>query len=160
MALTEWSVFSAAHRDKLLQSPPVLLTVKGIGADSNVYLLEGDSATGGLVISGGNITGTFTPSGLTKGGLVSVVTVNAVSWTVLPLTPLANRNQINIQNDNSSTSVKLNYDRTDIGKPLPAGFEGMTLAPGIEKGYAIKDTILIYAKSEMGTVNLNIEEIA
>lgn len=104
------------------------------------------------LLTGLNIAST--PSGLTIGGKVTVVTVNDTTWTALPLVPLAQRNQINIQNDDASIAIKLNYDPTTVG------YVGMVVGPGIEKGYAIKDTILIYAKSASGSVVLNIEEIA
>lgn len=93
------------------------------------------------------------PTGLTIGGLVTVVTVNDTTWTALPATALAKRNQINIQNA-SNTEIKLNYD------PTIAGYVGMILGSGIEKGYAITSTIILYAKAQTGACDLNIEEIA
>jgi hypothetical protein len=100
------------------------------------------------------VDGQVKPSGLNIGGLNSTVTLNAVTWTALPATPLPNRNAIAIQNE-SSVKVKLNFDGS------AAGFVGMTIQPdGGERQYDITDGILIYGKCETGTVSVNVEEIA
>jgi len=102
----------------------------------------------------GTVTGTLSQSGLKVGGLVTVVTLNAVTWTALPLTPLANRNAMAVQND-SATRVKLNYSSG------VAGFVGMVVYPnGGERNYDITDAILLYGKCESGTVDVNVEQIA
>ena len=94
------------------------------------------------------------PSGLRNGGRHTIVSVNNTSWTALPASALTDRNAIAIQN-NSDQDVKVNYDNT------VAGYEGMTIrSRGGERQYDIKDTIVIYAKSKTGTVNLDIEELS
>lgn len=99
-----------------------------------------------------------TSSGLTIGGLVSVVAINETTWTALPATPLTRRNELNIQND-SGVDLKLNYDSFSA---LPAGYVGITVANGNERQYPIKDSVVIFAKSApgSGTVNITVEEIA
>ncbi len=106
-----------------------------------------------VVVTSGSITGTFTPSGLTIGGRITVVSINSTTWTALPATPLANRNAVAIQNE-SGGLVKVNYDSAAVG------FVGMTIFDDGERQYDITDDILIYAKSASGTVNVTVEEIA
>ena len=97
-------------------------------------------------------------SGLTIGGLVTVVAINDATWTELPATPLARRNELNIQND-SGVDLKVNYNAFAA---LPSGYVGITIANGNELQYPIKDSVLIFAKSApgSGTVHITVEEIA
>jgi hypothetical protein len=95
-----------------------------------------------------------TPSGLTIGGFITVVALNDSSWVALPPVPLTNRNQINIQNE-TSFDFKIRYDNTFVG------YAGVTIASGSERQYAIKDTIIIYAKmSPGGSGSITVEELA
>lgn len=102
------------------------------------------------------VTGTFSPSGLSVGGLITEVTLSAASWTALPPTALTGRNQMSIQNI-SGVEIKVNYD--SFG-PLPAGYSGTAIASGSERHYLIRDTINIYAKASSGTPTIQIEELA
>jgi len=105
-------------------------------------------------IYGDNISGSFTPSGLNIGGLVTVVELNSSTWTALPTTALANRNAISIQNQ-SDIEIKINY-RSDV-----SGYVGMAVSPnGGERAYDITDNIVLYAKSESGTPSVVVEELA
>ena len=108
------------------------------------------------VIQGTVASGTISPIGLQTGGLYTEVTINSATWTALPPTPLAGRNQLNIQNE-SGVPIKINYDTFS---PLPAGFEGVVIADGSERQYAVQDSIVLYAKSSSGTVTIGIEELA
>lgn len=101
----------------------------------------------------GGISGTFAPSGLRVGGLVTEVTLNSTTWTALPATALTNRNAISLQN-NSGVEVKLNYSNAVVG------YVGMVLSNGSERFYDITDDIVIYGKSSSGTPTINVEEIA
>lgn len=101
----------------------------------------------------GALAGSFSPSGLNVGGLHTVVSINSSTWTALPATALTNRNQINIQNY-SGVEIKLNYDNTVVG------YVGVVLADQAERFYQITDSIVIYAKSSAGTVNVDVEELA
>lgn len=111
------------------------------------------------VYPGGNVTATISgtvssrPAGLTVGGIISQTTVNSVTWTALPLTPLANRNALSIQNI-SGIEIKINYDNTTVG------YVGVTVATGSERFYSITDSIIIYAKSASGTPTIQTEELA
>lgn len=104
-------------------------------------------------VTGTNFSGSFSLTGLTVGGLVTVVTINNSTWTALPATALANRNQINIQNE-SGQNIKLNYDNS------VSGFVGILVKNETERQYAIRDTIVIYAKSESSSCNITVEELA
>lgn len=100
------------------------------------------------------VTGSFTPSGLRNGGLITEVTLNSLTWTPLPATPLADRNALAIQN-NSQIDIKVNY-RSDV-----AGYVGARVkANGGERFYDVKDDIILYAKSDGGTPTVTVEEIS
>lgn len=100
-------------------------------------------------------SGEFATSGLKTSGIHTKVLVNSTSWTALPSNPLLDRNAIAIQNNDESINVKVNYDNT------VSGFEGMTIRKnGGERQYDIKDTIIIYAKAESGSVHLDVEELS
>jgi hypothetical protein len=75
------------------------------------------------------------------------------AWTALPPVPLINRNAINIQNY-SGTQIKLNFD------PSIAGYVGIIVNDQSERNYDIKDSILIYAKAELGNPVVIIEEVS
>jgi len=53
----------------------------------------------------GDISGSFSPSGLTIGGKITEVVLNSTAWVALPLTALTSRNALNIQN-NSGIEIK------------------------------------------------------
>lgn len=105
-------------------------------------------------VTGTNFSGTFTPSGLTIGGdNVDAFPVPDSAWVSVTV-PIANINQINVQNE-SNIDVKVRF--SDI-----PGYAGITIAAGSERQYAIKDTIVLYFKAAPlsgGTV-LNFEVIS
>lgn len=97
--------------------------------------------------------GTFRPAGLQNGGKITIQTVNSTTWTALPAAALTDRNAISIQNQ-STTEIKINYDNTVVG------YVGLIIPAGGERFYDITDSIFIYAKSALGTIDLAIEEIS
>ena len=99
------------------------------------------------------ITATFTPSGLFKEGKVTQVTLGDSTWTAMPSSALADRNAISIQNG-SATDIKINYSNA------VSGYVGITIKAGFERYYDIKDSIIIYGKSESGPVQVMVEELA
>jgi hypothetical protein len=101
----------------------------------------------------GEVSGEFTPSGLRISGKVTEVTLSDTAWTALPPVALVNRNAINIQNY-SGTQIKLNFD------PSIAPYTGVIVNDQSERNYDIKDTILIYAKAEIGNPVIIIEEVS
>ncbi len=98
-------------------------------------------------------SGTFRPSGLNNGGKITVVTINNTTWTALPVTALADRNALSIQND-STQNIKINYDNG------VSGYVGITIFPNGERFYDITDDIIIYAKSETSSCEINVEELS
>ena len=114
--------------------------------------LLADDGLGGQLIKT-SAKGEFTFSGLKIGGRISTVAINNTTWTALPVAPLANRNAIAIQNE-SGVSIKIGYD------PLEPGYVGMTVADGGERQYDIAGSIVLYAKSSSGNVNITVEELA
>lgn len=101
----------------------------------------------------GEVSGEFTPSGLRISGKVTEVVLSDTAWTALPPVPLTNRNAINIQNY-SGTQIKLNFNPT-----IPT-YTGVIVNDQSERNYDIKDTILIYAKAEIGNPVIIIEEVS
>lgn len=104
-------------------------------------------------VSGSNFSGSFSPTGLQVGGLITEVTINSSSWTALPAVALTNRNALSIQNK-SGQQIKINYDNSTVG------YVGMVIEDGGERFYDIQDNIIIYAKSSTSSCTLNVEEIA
>lgn len=117
------------------------------------FQLNGSGLTAVRTVTEGTLTGEIKPTGLNTGGRVTEVTLNSFSWTALPLTPLADRNAIAIQNP-SGIEIKLNFDNS------VAGYVGMIVGDGSERTYDIKDTIIIYGKAQTGSPKVNVEEIA
>jgi hypothetical protein len=104
-------------------------------------------------IPGVSFTGTFSPSGLQNGGLVTIVTINNTTWTAVPAIPLSNRNAISIIN-RSGQEVKINYSNSVVG------YVGVPIDDNSERFYDIKDSILLYAKSQTSSCTLIVEEIS
>lgn len=104
-------------------------------------------------IPGVSFTGTFSPSGLQNGGLVTIVTVNNLTWTAVPATPLSNRNAISVVN-RSGQEVKINYS-SGI-----AGYVGVPVDNNSERFYDIKDSIILYVKSAVSSCDVIVEEIS
>jgi hypothetical protein len=101
----------------------------------------------------GEVSGEFSPSGLKISGRVTEVVLSDTAWTALPPVALINRNAINIQNY-SGTQIKINFD------PSVATYTGVVVNDQSERNYDIKDTILIYAKAEIGNPVIIIEEVS
>lgn len=107
----------------------------------------------GLVRVRTSVEGTIQTSGLTIGGHVTEVTVNASTWTALPSTALVNRNAVAIQNFTGQL-IKVNYDNTVVG------FIGVHIPDQNERFYDITDQIVLYAKCQTGTAIVVVEELA
>jgi hypothetical protein len=117
-------------------------------ADNKWFALRGDNGVP-------EVSGFLKPSGLTIEGKTTTVSINDVTWTALPLTPLSSRNSISIQNF-SGMPIVLNFN------PLTVGFNGYLLPNGAERYYDISDQIIIYAKSSPGisSATITTEELA
>ena len=96
-------------------------------------------------------------SGLTVKGLITVVSINDSSWTPLPATPLtspADRNAIGVQNT-SDTEIKLQFEDGSTG-----GYVGWILPANAEFFTDITPDVILYARSETGTFDITVMEIA
>jgi len=89
------------------------------------------------------------PSGLTKEGRVSFVTINENSWTKLPSTPLEDRNNISIQNRTGKTFYLTYVDGLGISK-------GYELDDQADFQLDIKNSIEIYGRSKTGDGSLSV----
>jgi len=127
-----------------------------------------DSSPGSLIVSGfysssidepvsitGAVTGSFSPSGLTIGGLVTHVVLTSAAWTPLPSSALANRNSLTVQNISGNGNVVLwNYSNS-----VPST-EGFRIEDGGFKSVAIRDTIIVYARMLSGSGEVVVDEVA
>lgn len=107
----------------------------------------------GDVIVRTSVAGTIKVSGLNVAGRVTEVTLVDFEWRALPVSALANRNALAIQNV-SGSEIKLNYD------PLVTGYVGIAMPNGRERTYDISQNIVLYGKSQSGSVVINVEEIS
>lgn len=130
-------------------------TKTGVEVPCNVTTTEtaGDKCSLDVAIKEGSVTGTFTPSGLQTGGLVSQVALNSTTWTALPASAFTGRNGMGIQNDNA-VQVKVNFSAGVVG------FIGWTVQPNGEFFIDVSDSITVYAKSASGTPTVTIMEVA
>ena len=101
------------------------------------------------------IAGEFTPSGLTTALKVTNTTVTNVA-AKLPLTPLADRNSLIIENRDATNSIFIgNSDVTAAG-----GTEGWEILAGSYYSLDITESIEIYAIASVASVNVKVLELA
>lgn len=115
--------------------------------------LDGKTAVRVEFADGSTLSGTFSPSGLSIGGRVSVVEINNLTWTALPAVALENRNAMGIIN-RSGQNIVINYSNT------VSGFVGVPVDNQAERFYDITDNIVVYAKSQLGVCDVIVEELA
>jgi len=88
--------------------------------------------------------------GLTGPAVYTAVTINPTTWTALP--SLANRQTISFRN-NTGETCRVNFTQ-------PAGFLGTQVLDNETKAYDIQESVIVYVKSELNTVVIDVEEIA
>jgi len=99
----------------------------------------------------------FTPSGGGSTVLYTAVPISNAAWTAMPTVAGNNRLSLNIQN-NTGQEIKVN-------NATPAGYEGMVIPDQGERIYTIfpkttaNATHIVYAKSAVSAVTLDVEEI-
>lgn len=102
----------------------------------------------------GEVSGEFSPTGLKNGGRITEVILSDSAWTALPPGgALVNRNAINLQNYDTGTQIKINF-RNDVG------YIGVIINENSERNYDITEHIQLYARAEIGTPVLIVEEIS
>jgi len=94
-----------------------------------------------------------TPSGLNTAGLITEVTLNSLTWTALPLSSLAGRNAMGIQNT-SNLEIKINFDSGILG------YVGWRVAPNGELFLDVRQDVIVYAKSKNGNPVVTILEVS
>jgi len=115
---------------------------------------DGKTAVRTLSEIKGSVDASFYPSGLSKEGRATELMINSTTWTALPDTALTDRNALSVQNLSTDTDIKLNYD------PNTSGWVGVLVKAGYERYYDITDGIVIYARTESGTAQVVVEELA
>lgn len=101
--------------------------------------------------NGGSVTAT--PGGLLNGGLHTVVELVDFEWRPIPPTALPDRNAMRIQNF-SGGEMKTNYSSSIVG------YVGMRVVNQGEAFWDIKDSVVLYGRSQNGTINIDVEEIS
>jgi len=103
----------------------------------------------------GDFSGTFTDTGLSIGGLLTVIALNPTTWTALPATPLANRNTLCLQN-RSGEGMYINFITSDTG----AAYKGWFVPNNGVQNLKITQDIILYGKSETSNVSILVKELA
>ena len=108
-----------------------------------------------VAVTEGSVTGSFTFSGLSIGGLVTHIALTDAAWTALPATPLASRNTLTIQNVSDNGNIILwNYSAS-----APAT-EGFRVTDGGFKSVMVGPTIIIYGRMLAGSGTVACDEVA
>jgi hypothetical protein len=103
----------------------------------------------------GAVTGSFSASGLTIGGLITQLSIDASAWYPAPTTALADRNNITVQNISGNGGVVLwNYSGS-----APAT-EGFRIEDGGFKSVAITETIPVFLRMLSGSGTVTVDEVA
>jgi|NOAtaT_7_FD_contig_91_648992_length_2205_multi_9_in_0_out_0_4 hypothetical protein len=100
------------------------------------------------------VTGEIRPSGLKNGGRITEMTIDDAQWWPLPAVPLSGRNGLAIQNQSSTIKLKVNYDNSAIG------YVGVEVPARGERFWDLTDAIIVYAKSQAGSIVVAVEEIS
>lgn len=90
---------------------------------------------------------------LEQGGQHKSILINSDTWTDVTPVPLVGRKAITVQNTNQDYKVKLNFDNSIVG------FVGTTMYPEGERFYTALDNVKLYAKSELGSFYIDVEEV-
>jgi hypothetical protein len=111
-----------------------------------------------LRVTTDSVSGTFSPTGLTKGLLVTTMTITDVA-TKIPLSALLERNAVSIQNKGAEILYLGNSNVTaDSVEGTTSGWE---IYAGSYMGFDITDAIDIYGICETGkSVLIKILELA
>lgn len=109
---------------------------------------------GGLVAVRTSVTGTITPTGLKNGGRITEMTIDDSQWWPLPASALSGRNGLALQNQSTSSDLKINYDNST------AGYIGVKIPPLGERFWDITDAVIVYARTQSGSITVAVEEIS
>lgn len=103
----------------------------------------------------GAVTGSFTPTGLTQGGIVTSMSIDDTAWVAAPSSVLLNRNSLSIQNiSGNGGTVLWNYTAS------AAATVGWRIEDGGFKSVAVRDTIIVYVRMLSGSGKVIIDEVA
>lgn len=124
--------------------------------DSNAWKFARFTDSGELKIAGVLNADTVSAANDAK---ITIVSINATSWTPLPTTARTGRISISVQN-RSGFEIALNYE-------TPAGFVGKIYADQAEPVRDIKENVILYAKASpditsagLTTIDVIVEELA
>lgn len=86
-------------------------------------------------------------------GVITEMSINASTWTKIPVNSLENRRSVAVQNF-TGDEIKLNYSDSI------SGYVGVVVKDKNERFYDMSPPIELYAKSISGTVTIIVEELA
>ena len=113
--------------------------------------------TNGTLSVAGIVTGTFSQTGLTKGGLITMMTVDATAWVEVPASALVGRNNVVVQNLSTAGAIMLwNYN------PAASVTSGIQVPQGGSRSLAVTGSIPIYIRMApgAGATLIAVEELA
>ncbi len=87
-------------------------------------------------------------------GKLTLVEINDTTWTAIPVTPLADRHAVSIQN-RTGQSLYYNWEASDVD----AVYKGWVVPNGYERSWPVQIGAVLYFKSTSGTVKLMVEEL-
>jgi len=106
------------------------------------------------------ITGSFSPSGLSKEMKITTITVSDTA-IVIPATALTDRNSMSIYNKSTTTIVYIGPSNSVAASSVDGTTSGWEIDPGSYFSLDIKDDIEIYAICPSGeSAQLKIMELA
>lgn len=100
--------------------------------------------------------GTFTPSGLTTDGKITVMSISTTAVKI-PSTPLANRNSMSVHNKSNTLTLYIGFDNGVTADDTSTG--GWEIPPGGFFNTDITDNIEIWGIST-GSITIKVLELA
>lgn len=97
--------------------------------------------------------GTLNIQGVSQEGKIQQLALTTAAWTAAPLSPLANRNSLIVQNLSNRTVI-WNYTNN---ASVTIGFH---IPPNGIREIAITDTVIVYLRSLVGAATVIVEELA
>ncbi len=104
--------------------------------------------------------GTFVPTGLSVGGENTTIDIGDTA-TLLPATPLTDRNALSVHNTDSTEFLYVGFDSGVTADSVVGTTSGRQVGPGLALNFDVRDGVVLYAIAETGkTIRVHIMELA
>lgn len=107
----------------------------------------------------GAVLGSFTPSGLTVGGVTNCFDITTTA-SALPATPQVGRNHILIHNTHETEILYVGFSSSVTADRAVGSTAGKEIYPGEEWGTDISDDIILYGICATGPIRVKTTELA